>query len=196
MANRATHVCPWWITWTFDNPLRRLVHDPGAIFGGWVSAGDRVVDIGCGFGHFSLGLARLVGARGSVVAVDLQEEMLRRVRRRAERAGLEGIIRTHRCREDALGLEGPADFVLAFWMVHEVPDSERLLEEVAGLLRPGGRFLMAEPVFHTPESVFLGEVAAAERAGLAPTLRPRVRWSRAALLERPAPAGHGSRPAG
>ncbi len=48
-------VCPWWICYTFDNPLRRLIHDPERLLEPYVKPGMTVVDIGCGMGYFTLG---------------------------------------------------------------------------------------------------------------------------------------------
>jgi len=70
------HVCPWWLCYSFDNPLRRLFHDPERLLGPYVKLGMTVADIGCGMGYFTLGLARLTGPEGKVIAVDLQERML------------------------------------------------------------------------------------------------------------------------
>jgi ubiquinone/menaquinone biosynthesis C-methylase UbiE len=56
--------------------LRRLIHPPGRILGHHICPGDTVLDLGCGPGYFSLPLARMVGPGGTVIAVDVQEEML------------------------------------------------------------------------------------------------------------------------
>ena len=55
------HVCPWWLAYTFDNPLRRLIHKPEKIFDGLVQPGMTVMDVGCGMGYVTLGLAEIVG---------------------------------------------------------------------------------------------------------------------------------------
>ena len=86
------HVCPWWLAYTFDNPLRRLIHNPRKIFSDYVQEGMTVVDIGCGMGYFSLGLAELVGDEGQVISVDLQQEMLDITLKRATKKGLEHRI--------------------------------------------------------------------------------------------------------
>ena len=138
------YVCPWWFAYTFDNRLRRLVHPPGKVLGPYVTEGMTAIDIGSGMGHFSIGLARLVGERGRVVAVDLQQEMLDILARRAKKAGLVERIERHRCAADALGVSVDADLVLTFWMAHEVRDRERFMGEIHGLLRDGGVYFLAE----------------------------------------------------
>lgn len=178
------HVCPWWLAYTFDNPLRRLLHPPEEVLGAWVRPGMTALDVGCGIGHFSLGLARLVGPTGRVIAADLQERVLAAVRRRARRAGLADRIETHRCDAVSCGVRGPVDFALAFWMLHETPSAEGLCRELGGILAAGGRLLVAEPAFHVSGAAFAKELAAAARAGLRVLERPRVRASRAALLGR------------
>ncbi len=178
----AEHVCPWWLTYTFDNPLRRLVHPPERVLGRWVRPGMTALDVGCGIGHFSLGMARLVGPGGRVIAADLQEQSLAILRRRARRAGLAGRIATHRCGAERCGAPGPVDFALAFWMLHETPSPASFCREIAGLLAPGGRLLIAEPRFHVGERLFEEEIEAATRAGLRIDDRPAIRLSRAAVL--------------
>jgi len=76
------------------------------------------------------------------------------------------------------------DFALAFYMVHEVPDGEALLRQVAECLRPQGRLLLVEPIFHVPRAAFEATLRAAERAGLRVVAHPRIRFSRAVLLAR------------
>jgi 2-polyprenyl-3-methyl-5-hydroxy-6-metoxy-1,4-benzoquinol methylase len=126
----AGHVCPWWGGYFLDNPLRRLIHDPEKIVGPYVKPGMTVMDVGCGMGFFSIGMARMVGDQGRVIAIDLQEKMLGVLRRRAEKAGVGDRIKTHKCQQDHLDVDAHADFTLAFMMVHEVPDQRRLLGEI------------------------------------------------------------------
>jgi ubiquinone/menaquinone biosynthesis C-methylase UbiE len=70
------HVCPHRAAFILDNWIRRLFQNPVKIVGEYVKEGDTVIDFGCGPGFFSIPLARLVGEKGKVFAVDLQEEML------------------------------------------------------------------------------------------------------------------------
>ena len=68
--------------------------------------------------------------------------------------GVESRISFHKCESDTIGLDEKADFALAFYMVHEVPDPEKFLAEVFGLLNPGGTLLLVEPKFHVSGAVF------------------------------------------
>lgn len=187
------HVCPWWFAYTFDNRVRRLVHPPEKVLGNWVKEGATAVDVGCGMGHFSLGMARLVGGRGRVVAVDLQQEMLDILGRRAQKAGVGDRIERHRCRADALGISVAADFVLTFWMVHEVVDRERFLHEVHDLLKAGGTYFLAEPLLHVSAKKFRDISEAVAAAGFRIVDRPRVALSRAAVFQKVSTASAGSK---
>ena len=177
-----THVCPWWLAYTFDNPIRRLLHNPQKLLRGLVKEGDTVIDIGCGMGHFSVGMAKLVGPTGRVISVDVQQEMLERVRTRAERQNLQDHFHLHRCQPDSLGVDEPADFVLAFWMVHEVPNRENFLAEVRNLLKPEARFLLVEPKLHVSAADFQKTVDLARAVGLKLCVEPHVSFSRAVLF--------------
>jgi ubiquinone/menaquinone biosynthesis C-methylase UbiE len=178
------HVCPASRAGWFSTPLRRLAQDPERILRGLVAAGDTAIDLGCGPGFFTLPLARMVGEKGTVIAVDLQPAMLERLRLRAERAGLAARIRLHRCMADALGLSAEADFALAFYMLHKAPSAETFLEQAHGTLRPGGKLLLVEPRGHVSAADFEGSVALAAKAGMKVLSEPRLAFSRGVLLER------------
>lgn len=178
----STHVCPWWLAYTFDNPLRRLIHPPAKVVGPYIEAGDAVMDVGCGMGHFSLGMARLVGPEGRVYAVDLQGEMLEVTMKRAAREGLEKIIEPIRCTPDSLGVASELDFALASWMLHEVPDQRGFLIQVRELLKPEGRFLFTEPGFHVKAAEMEAELKLAGEVGFEVLERPKVTFSHAGLV--------------
>jgi ubiquinone/menaquinone biosynthesis C-methylase UbiE len=176
------HVCPWWICFTFDNFLRRLVQDPEKTIEPYVHPGDTVLDVGPGMGYFSIPLAKRVGERGRVFAVDVQIEMLNALQKRARKANVEQRIILHRCKKDSLGLNIKFDFALAFWMVHEVPEQESFFQEIRSLLRPDGKFLMSEPKIHVSKVRYKETVEKAIRAGLALKSQPDISLSRSALF--------------
>jgi len=177
-------MCPWWLSYFLYNPLRRVVHNPERILDGHVRPGHTAMDVGCGPGYFTLPMARLAGQAGQVIAVDLQPRMLDILRRRAERAGLLARIRLHQCSADRLGVQTQVDFALAFAMVHEVPDPHALLSEIATLLNPEARFLLAEPSAHVAPSAFDRTLEIARTVGLLPCGEPRIAMCRAVLLAR------------
>lgn len=181
---RENRICPWWLAFTFDNPLRRFLHDPATLLAPHVRDGMTVADIGCGMGYFSIALARLVGETGTVIAVDVQQEMLDRTRKRAEKTGLARRIRPVLAAHDDLGFQDTVDFVLAFWMVHETEDTRRFFDQVHSILKKQGTMLVAEPKMHVGRRRFLEIVQAACDAGFRYRGAPAVRLSRAALMER------------
>ena len=178
----AERVFPWWMGWLIDNPLRRWIHNPAKILEPYLSTGMTVVDVGCGRGLFSIAMAKLVGDDGQVVAVDLQPEMLDAMRRRAERAGVADRIQAQRATADNLNLDAKANFVLAFAMVHEVPDTRRLLGQVYACLKPSGTFLVAEPRLHVRAAKFAEMVAIAEDVGFRRLEEPSVCCCRAMVF--------------
>ena len=177
-------VCPAAHAGWLATPLRRTVQDPRRVLRGLVAEGDTVIDLGCGPGFFTLPMARMAGPSGTVIAVDLQRDMLERLRVRAESAGLATRIRLHRCRADGLDLDCQADFALAFYMLHEVPSAEAFLGQVHAVLRPNGGFLLVEPRGHVSSADFGSSLAVACKAGFQVVSQPRLAFSRAALLTR------------
>jgi ubiquinone/menaquinone biosynthesis C-methylase UbiE len=175
-------VCPWWLAYTFDNPVRRLIHRPQKVLGNYVKEGMTVIDLGCGMGHFSIGMANLVGSAGKVYAVDLQQKMLDVMGKRAQRAGLEDRICALLCRADELEVEDRIDFILAFWMVHEVPDQKKLFNKLKSMLGTEGNILIAEPKMHVTLDDLKSTIDIAQSCGWHCIERPEISLSHAALL--------------
>ena len=73
-------VCPWWFGYFLTCPLRRLAFDPAKFLAPYVQDGMTVLEPGPGMGFFTQELARLVGPRGRVLAVDIQPRMLQALR--------------------------------------------------------------------------------------------------------------------
>jgi ubiquinone/menaquinone biosynthesis C-methylase UbiE len=181
---RDHHVCPWWVCFTFDNVIRKLFHNPEKILAPYVHEGDTVLDVGPGMGYFSIPLARMVGDKGKVIAADVQAPMLNAIGRRAKKQGLEGSIVPHLCRPDAIDVRDPIDFALAFWMVHEVPDQSKFFSEMRSLLRPEGKFLVAEPAIHVTRRMFEATLKTAGDAGFTVTENPKIFMSHTAVLSK------------
>ncbi len=184
----AERVCPWWLGPLLASPVRRLFDNTGPLLATLIEPGMTVLDFGCAMGFHTLPAARLAGAHGRVIAVDVQPRMLAGLRRRAARAGLVERIDPRLCQPGDLGFEDLArsvDVVLAFHVLHETPDIPRTLNQLGQVLRPGGRFLLVEPKGHVSEASFAATLAHAESAGLQVVSPARTRGSRAVVLQRP-----------
>ena len=177
-------VCPWWLCFTFDNPIRKLLHNPETLLSPYVRPGNTVIDIGAGMGYFSIPLARLVGPTGHVTAIDIQAKMLAALASRSRRFGVSERIKPYLANSDSLGNHAKADFIMAFWMVHEVPNQRAFLSEIFGFLKPEGLFLLAEPFFHVLKKSFLRTMQTANEIGFIVKERPKIRISRSVLFTR------------
>ena len=183
-SSKTDHICPWWLAYTFDNPIRRLIHKPRKMLSPYVKEGMRVMDVGCGMGFFSIGMAEMVGNNGRVIAVDLQQQMLDVMLKRAKRAGLADRISAHRCEPDKIGILEKVDFILTFWMVHEVPDQKDFFSELGAILTSGGKILMAEPKMHVSAEDIANTIEIAQSTGLRLQDQPAIRLSHTALFEK------------
>ncbi|MDP8228904.1 MAG: class I SAM-dependent methyltransferase [Candidatus Electryoneaceae bacterium] len=154
------------------------------MFADYVKNGMTVADLGCGMGFFSIGMAKMIGDDGIVFSIDVQQQMLDVLEKRAKRAGMLKRIRTYRCSESSIGIPEPVDFVLAFWMVHETPSAKELFNDVHSILKPGGKFFIAEPKMHVSVKIVQDYINVAKEVGLRLVDEPRIRLSRAVVFER------------
>lgn len=184
MGKSGSRVCPVELAGSLDTCIRRWVQNPRKILGPYVKEGMMVLDVGCGPGFFSLEMARMVGSSGRVIAADLQEGMLRKIRNKIAGSELEHRLILHRCGENTIGLAEQVDFILLFYMVHEVADKVAFFQEIAKLLKPGGLVLIVEPPLHVAKSAFAKTIRIARDAGLRDSQGPGVFLSKTALLQK------------
>jgi arsenite methyltransferase len=111
---------------------------------GVLRAGDHVVDVGCGAGIDSLIAARMVGPSGAVVGVDMTPAMVDRARASAAHGGF-GNVRFHEGLAGSLPVpDGWADVVISNGVLNLFPDKYAGLQEMARVLRPGGRLQIGD----------------------------------------------------
>ncbi len=177
-------ICPTWLSFSLSFPFRDRIHDPGVILGELVRPGDHVADIGCGPGFFTIPMARMTGPEGRVFAVDIQTAMLGKVMRNSSRAHLDERIVPVRPTEGSLGLLKKMDFILAFWVVHEMPDIGAFFVRVQETLKDTATCLFVEPKVHVTASEYEESLRKAREAGLAVLPAPGIRFSRASLLRK------------
>lgn len=181
----AGRVCPPWMGYFLLSPLRKLSENPRKLFGGLVHEGMTVLEPGCAMGFFTLPLARMVGASGTVVAVDIQRKMLSALERRALRAGLRDRLDIRQAGADGLEIEdlaGTVDFAAVIHVAHEVKDQAAFFAELARAAKPGGQLLVIEPKGHVTIGDFESSISFAQEAGFRQAPSSGTSGDRRALL--------------
>ena len=166
-----------WIDAVLRKPLRRLVETPRRMLRGYVMPGMTVLDVGCGAGDHTLGMARLVGPNGRVVSVDTETDSIATLKERAARAKLSGRIEARVCKEQDLGihdLAGQFDFALAVYVIHHAADPAGLMRDVYGALKTGGILLIVEPRHHASPAECQATESAAQAAGFTILDHPKL----------------------
>lgn len=184
MDEEHNRVCPVERAGTLDSRFRRWLQNPQTILQPYIDEGMTVLDLGCGPGFFSLDMAQMVGQTGRVFACDLQDGMLQKLKLKIQGTKLDERITLHKCAENKIGLSENVDFILAFYMIHEITNKEDLFTEIASILKPNGQILIVEPPFHVSKSAFKHTISLAQNAGLKLIQRPKFLFSKTAVLKR------------
>jgi ubiquinone/menaquinone biosynthesis C-methylase UbiE len=171
---------------TYDAAADR--YDDSAL-GFWARSGERtverlglqpgmsVLDVACGSGASTLPAARRVGPRGSVVGIDLSEQMLAMGRAKARRAHLDQI-EFRQGDMNATGFpDASFDAVVCVFGISFAPDMERLVAELWRMVKPGGRLAVTTwgPRLWSPLYDVWRDAVRAERADLVSDFHP---WHR------------------
>lgn len=185
MDNQRNRVCPVERANSLDSRMRRWLQNPTTILAPYVKSGMTVLDVGCGPGFFSVELAKMVGESGKVIAADLQEGMLGKLSKRLAGTGLAGRVRLVKCDADSIHVSEGVDFILTFYMVHEVPDKDLFFRQLGSILREDGQFLIVEPkLFHVSKRGFESTLKVAESNGFERYPGPRLFASWTPILKR------------
>jgi ubiquinone/menaquinone biosynthesis C-methylase UbiE len=148
-SNRRLLPCPAWLRWLveLDNPFTETNRAAVIVERLELQPGMTVLDAGCGPGRVTIPIARRVGQRGEVVAMDVQAAMLHRAQEKARAANLTNV----RFLEAALGQgklgHSQFDRVLLVTVLGEIPDRVGALREILAALKPGGMLSVTEIIF-------------------------------------------------
>ncbi len=159
LSDRRSIPCPAWLGWMveLDNPIFRndsakVIVSHLALQPGW-----RVLDYGCGPGRLSLPLARALAPQGRVTSLDLQAEMLEKVRAKAQAENLYNIEYVRAEAGQANLPAGAYDAAILVTVLGELPDAPLALKEIHACLKPGGLLsiteIIADPHFQKQAKV-------------------------------------------
>ncbi len=153
---RDPSACPYSVRFSLDLPhpsvTRTRLHEILS-----PEPGQRVLEVGPGTGYYSLHAARWLEPDGTLEVLDIQQEMLDHIMRRAREMGTSNIVPT---RGDAQALpypDGHFDSAYLVATLGEIPDKGRALHELRRVLKRGGRLGVGE-VLLDPHRVSFDEL--------------------------------------
>jgi ubiquinone/menaquinone biosynthesis C-methylase UbiE len=129
----------WTITLMHDNPLLPFFKDPYKLLkAAGLKSGQKVLEVGCGPGFFTIPAAHIVGEEGLVYAVDVNPYAIARVRAKIAREGIKNVVPMLRNVSDTGLPENSIDLAFLIGLGHIVGGQKKLLAEIHHILRPGG----------------------------------------------------------
>jgi ubiquinone/menaquinone biosynthesis C-methylase UbiE len=153
---------------TVAKVVRKLVHFPAPAFTGYIldsnyrrsmqppdkiiqrsgiREGMQVLEVGCGSGAFTTFIARAVGERGKVYALDIEPKMLKQLENKLARTENKDIKNVKLVQSSAYELpfeDNSFDLVYMITVLQEIPDRNRALQQVKRVLKPGGILAVTE----------------------------------------------------
>ncbi len=113
--------------------------------------GMTVCDMGCGNGFYALQMAKIVGEKGHVYAVDIQPEMLKMLNERADKQGVANVSPVLGTFVDPRLPQGKIDLILLVDVYHEFSNPEEMLARMRASLSPEGTIVLVEYRGEDPE---------------------------------------------
>ena len=145
---------PAYIGRLLDSGYRRRIQPPAQLIErSGIKKGMQVLDLGCGSGAFTPFIARVVGEKGKVYALDIQADMLKQLEKKLSKPENKDIKNIKLIEGNAYELpfeDGSLDLVNMVTVLQEIPDRSRALQEVKRVLKPGGILAVTE-LFPDPD---------------------------------------------
>jgi len=133
-----------WLTGVSELAIESFAGTGNPFAMGELVAGEKVVDVGSGGGIDSLVAARMVGATGRVVGIDMTPAMLEKARAAAAESGISNVEFREAYMEELPVPDGWADVVISNGVLNLTPDKQKALGEMFRVLRPGGRLQIGD----------------------------------------------------
>jgi len=146
-VRRRSLPCPDWLVPLLENPYMNQVAGSELLLDrAGVEEGMAVLDVGCGPGRVAIPAAGRVGSSGRVVALDVQEGMLRRLEERIAELGIGNVEPVHAGAGEGAITENTFDRALLVTVLGEIPRREEALREIYESLKPGAILSITEVI--------------------------------------------------
>lgn len=143
MNHRFTDV--GWAVKMFDNPARAAWQKPAALIDALkIAPGAVVADLGAGTGYFLPHLVNATGPTGTVVALEVEPNLLGHIRERAEKAGWSTVIPVLSSFDRPRVARASLDLALMVDVYHHINNRKVWMGQALAALRPGGRFVVVD----------------------------------------------------
>jgi ubiquinone/menaquinone biosynthesis C-methylase UbiE len=125
-----------------EDALRRKWHDPEATLKSvGLQSGMVFMDIGCGYGFFTIPAAEQVGENGKVYAVDADAEAVEVLKRKAAEKGLKNIVAKAAEAEQNVFCEACAEMIFFSIVLHDFRDPAKVLSNAKRMIKPNGTLI-------------------------------------------------------
>ena len=133
----------------------------------YLKTSDTILDLGCGTGLISNEIA---GCVKLIHAIDISSNMIEIAKNKADDRKIQNIDYTHSTIFDEKYKSGSFDVILAFYILHLVQDTQKTIQKINDLLKPGGLVISVIPCFK--EKIFLNiSLTLLSKIGLAPDIK-------------------------
>ena len=139
---------PAFIGTFLDSDFRRKMQPPDKIISrSGIKKRMKILEVGCGSGAFTTFVARAVGDKGEVFALDIQPEMLKQIENKLKLPENRDIKNIQLIEGDALNIpleDNSFDLVYTITVFQEIPDKNKALKEMKRVLKPKGILAITE----------------------------------------------------
>src|SRR5258706_4865727 len=117
-----------------------------------VKPGETAADVGCGFGFYTIPLARFLGPSGKVYAEDISDTELLKLKQNLSKERLENVEVIRGATDDPKLPADRLDAALIVNAYHEMIEHEAMLRHILAALKPGGTFVLMEGIWYSRET--------------------------------------------
>lgn len=164
-SQRISIPCPAWLYWLveLDNPFAKACHANVIIDNLDLAPGMKVLDAGAGSGRVTIPLAEKCDGKVQVTAMDIQQDMLSVIQKKAQVKNLDNIQLLHAGLGTGKLEQNYYDRAVLVTVLGEIPDQHAAFQEIYNALKSGGILSVSEMIFD-PHFQRMGTVIALANA--------------------------------